>query len=156
MVFVYPLYSFRVSLSSFVFVIVLLLARRYLLEPGSRKAQKSSPTLFWKSLFGVAPLNYPLYPLTQCQLNCSGSLIIWIETGCIQFSHVGGNFPVFLCKHASLSSASSKTASLCVQNCRLFSGLKKFSLERRSWKTDICHPQSKLLLCDQTLHGELC
>ena len=45
-----------------------------------------------------------------------------------------------------------------VQNCRLFSGLKKFSLGRRSWKQIyvIHNPNCKPLLCDQTLHGELC
>ena len=45
------------------------------------------------SLFGVAHLIIHFTPLTQCQLNCWRPLIIWIQTGCIQFSRVGGNFP---------------------------------------------------------------
>ena len=103
------------------------------------------------SLFGVAPLIIHFTPLTQCQLNCSRPVIIWIQTGCIQLSHVGGNFPVFLCKHASLSSAQMQR---CAKRSPIL-GPQKVPFREKILENRHVYPQYKLLMVS-VCQCELC
>ena len=131
------------SLSSFVFVIVLLLARRYLLEPGSRKAQKKFLNLDLDVLVWRRPLNYPLYPPHSMSTQLLTAFNYLNSNRLHSVLSCWWQFPCLPLQTRIFVIRQFQNCKL-VQNGRLFSGLKKVSLERRSWKTDICHPQSEL------------
>ena len=79
----------------------------------------------------MAPSNYPLFPFTQCQLNCSQALIIWLHS----VLPLWGQFPC-------LSSANNHLSHLPAP--RFFCGPQKVPFLPNS---QIIHPSSQCTKC---------